>query len=193
MPLFESQGWKTSISEYCPEDFIDIDDFRKLKLNFAAGDIRTWPYALTALTLPMDLSRKIIEVPPDNKFNGRVILTKTSRYNNPFLNYNELRPLQCDIVFIGLEEEHKAFCNDYFEVDFYKVKDAYETAQIIAGADCMISNQNGLYSIAEMMKTPRILCSPEFISIERNGKNYIVPGPCNNIPQRRSLHYSDDK
>jgi hypothetical protein len=46
------------------------------------------------------------------------------------------------------------------------------------GAKGVVGGQSGLFSIAECLKVPRILVSPEFIKI--NGR--IFPGPVNNHP-----------
>ena len=183
--MFESQGWHTSISDKVPTGYIDLDMFRDLHINFSTFDIRLWYCHMTNGYVPMNLARQIISVDKDTTFEGRILLAKTSRYNNIFLDYNALKPIADKIVMIGLEEEHKAFCEDYFKVDYYKVEDAYDAAKKIAGCRCMISNQCGLYSIAEMMKTPRMLCTAEYIEIEhpKTGQLVHVPGPCNVIPQ----------
>lgn len=184
-PLFESQGWKTTISDTVPIGYIDLDRFRDLKLDFNAGDIRLWYYNLINVALPMNLSRATIGVKPDESYKDKIVLVKTSRYCNVYLDWSVLKQYQNDIIMLGLEEEHTAFCEAYFPVDFIKVKDALEAAEIIAGAKFMVANQCGLYSIAEMMKTPRIVCPPEFMSIKhpKNDQFIVVPGPCNVIAQ----------
>lgn len=179
------QGWKTSISDSVPDDCLDLDEFRKCRLNFSAFDIRLWYYNLVKGFYPMNLQRKTIFVDADKRFRDKIILAHTSRYQNVYLDYNALKPLQKQIMMIGLEEEHKAFCEKYFDVDFYKVKDALDAAKIIKGAKMMIANQCGLYSLAEQMKTPRILCTSEFIDIKhpQTGQTIWIQGPCNVIPQ----------
>lgn len=184
-PLFEAQGWKTSISDAVPDGFIDLDKFRQMRMNFGATDIRLWSYSLTSYLLPMDLQRQTIFVHPSSALNGKFILVKTSRYCNVFIDYMELKKYAKDIVMIGLEEEHKAFCADYFDVDFYRVKDALEAAQLIAGSNGIIANQCGLYAIAEMMKAPRVLLTAEAIEVkDPNTDNMLLtPGPANVIAQ----------
>ena len=57
--------------------------------------------------------------------------------------------------------------------------DALNTALIFNSAKGVISNQSGNFTIAEQMKCPRILLTPEFHLL--NGKIYM--GPVNNMPQ----------
>jgi hypothetical protein len=185
VPLFESQGWKTRISDNVPIGYVDLDRFRDLKLNFAAGDIRLWCYNLINVILPMDLSRATIKVNPDESYKDKIILVKTNRYCNKFLDWKKLKPYKKDIIMMGLEEEHTAFCESFFPVDYIKVKDALEAAEIIAGAKFIVANQCGIYSLAEMMKTPRIVCPPEYMMIKhpKTKQDILVPGPCNVIAQ----------
>ena len=128
--------------------------------------------------------RPTIKVEPNRQFRDKIVLAKTSRYCNVFLDWTILKPFAKDIIMVGLEEEWKDFCSQYCKVDFYKCKDALDAAQMIAGAKFMIANQCGLYSLAEQMKTPRILTTAEFISINHKDAGWItVPGPCNVIAQ----------
>ena len=174
-PLLESQGWKTSISDKVPEDYVDLDDFRTRKLNFSSGDCRLWYYTLVNLVLPMNMRRQIIKVDPDTSYRDKIILVRTSRYNNHFLDWNVLKPYQKDIIMLGLETEHNDFCREFFPVDYLKVNNALDIAETMAGSKFIVGNQGGLFSIAEMMKTPRILTTAEFNVVEHNEKNYIIP------------------
>lgn len=183
LPLLASQMITVSISDECPEGFLDLDQFRDLKLNFSSGDIREWVYNLVDFQLPMNLSRPTLKVTPDRSFSNKIILAKTSRYNNVMIDYDLLRPLEKDIVMIGLMEEWQDFCQRYFYVEFCSTNNALQAAQMIAGSRMFISNQCGLFSIAESLKTPRILLTAEYIDIERSGVRYAYPGPVNVICQ----------
>ena len=182
-PLFESQGWKTEVNDHCPSDYLDLDTFRELPVNFAAGEIRLWVYNLVGLPLPMNLQRPTIKVQPDTSFNGKIILAHTDRYLNPLIDFSILKPYADRIVIIGLEPEHKDFCQEFFNVDFYRCKDALDAARVIAGGSLMIANPCGLYSIAEQMKMNRMLISCERMCLLYKGKKMMVAGPNNVIPQ----------
>ena len=181
-PLLELQGWKTSVSDDVPSGYIDLDKFRELRLNFSGSDIRAWVYNLVKLQLPMDLRRKtILKHGIDSSFSDKVIFAKTDRYVNPFLDFNILKPLKDKIVFIGLPQEHKDFCDRFFKVDYQKCEDAARMLEVIAGGKTFIANQCGPYSLAEQAKVRRCLLTAEFMVWEKIDR--IVPGPCNVIPQ----------
>lgn len=180
LSLFE----KITIGDEAPkcevdERMIDLSAAYNLSINYMAGNIEEWPYNLIRVHLPQDFSRQIIKVKKNEVLKDKVILLKSSRYNNEALDLSILKRHSDKLVFIGLENEHKEFEERYFKIDYHKINDALEFAETANGAKGVISNQNGLYSIVELMKTPRILLSPEFIKM--NGRTSY--GPVNNQPQ----------
>ena len=115
----------------------------------------------------MDLQRKIIDVPPSDVAKDKIVIVKTSRYNNFFFDWKKLKEWKDHFIFISLDAEHEAFCKDIFEVERYKAEDALDVAKAMSGAKLVIGNQGGLYAIAEMMKH----------------NDRIFPGPVNVLPQ----------
>lgn len=94
------------------------------------------------------------------KFINKIILNRTNKYHNEedSLNYNLLKKYKDIITFIGLERDHNVFEKKYnIKVDFYKVKDALEMAQIIKGSKIFVGNQSLCFALAESMKHPRVL------------------------------------
>ena len=69
--------------------------------------------------------------------------------------------------------------NQHFDLEYCPTKDLLEAGKYIAGAKCVIGNQSGLFSLAECMKVPRILCSAEYFRYN----NQYIPGPVNVHPQ----------
>lgn len=159
---------------------IDLSIFRKCAINFSSGDIRQWIYNVIGIHLPQDFSKQHIFITPDFRFKDKVILVKTKRYNNALLDLNQLKNYANRFVFIGLENEHNEFEQNHFKVDYYKVKDALEFAQLLAGAQGIISNQTSLFAIAEMMKVPRLLLTAEWMKTD---DDKFYPGPVNVHPQ----------
>lgn len=127
----------------------------------------------------MDLQRKIIDVPPSDVAKDKIVIVKTSRYNNFFFDWKKLKEWKDHFIFISLDAEHEAFCKDIFEVERYKAEDALDVAKAMSGAKLVIGNQGGLYAIAEMMKAPRCLATAEMM--KHNDR--IFPGPVNVLPQ----------
>lgn len=161
---------------------IELGMFRYMKINVNAGDIRAWYYNFTTLLLPMELSRPVFpegEIEPNFELAGRLVFVASPRYRNVFVDYKALAPFADRMVFMGLEEEHRAFCREFFPLPFRRVGSALEAAQLMRGAAGVVSNLNGLYAIAECLKVPRVLITPEMMP-GRGGRGL---GPVNVIPQ----------
>lgn len=172
---------KVTYGDELPADaeakILDLSIFRKLPLNFQAGDGQEWYYNLIGEHLPQDFSKQRISVEPDYMFRDKILIVNSVRYNNMFLDLKALEDFKDKLVFVGLESEHKEFEKKAFNVSFFKVQDALHFARILRGSKGIVSNQNGLFSIAEQMKVPRILMSPEYMKVKDN----LFPGPHNVI------------
>ena len=179
-PLLDIIGFKeVTISSEKPEKCIALEFFRDIKLNTMAGDIRSWYYTISMSHLPQDFSKKIINFEGvDERLKNKIIICRSSRYLNPMINWKILEEFKDNFIFMGLQSEYEAFCNDVFPIQYVKIKNAMEAAIVFNSCLGTISNQNGLYCIAELMKIPRLLITAEYIRI--NDKN--VFGPVNNIP-----------
>lgn len=82
-----------------------------------------------------------------------VVIHRSARYNNPNFPWSKIKnTFPGKLLFVGLKEEHKAWCNSYGVIDFYQVRDALEMARLIAGSKLFIGNQSFPYAIAEGMK-----------------------------------------
>lgn len=83
----------------------------------------------------------------------RVIIHRSFRARNDLFQWPDALDAYGDsILFIGLPDEHADFVQRFGDVDFYRVKDALEMAEIIAGADLVIGNTTCAYTIAEGLK-----------------------------------------
>lgn len=180
-PVFVEQGWTVTIGDTIPEHAFDIDSFRRLRLNFTCGDIRLWCYNLAAICLPMDLRRQTLtKMTPDVSYADKIVLCRTDRYRNAFIDWKILEPLKDKIVFLGLEKEHKDFCDACFKVDYLKCEDALHMLNVMSGAKTVIANPCGPYALAEQAKISRCLLTPEFLLVD---ERHMTIGPVNVIPQ----------
>lgn len=159
--------------------YVNLDLFRTLPINFMSGDIRRWYYNLARMHLPADFTKPIINVEKNELFADKIILVYTERYKNITIDYNTLKPYKDHLIFFGLPYEYELFKREHFSLEYCPTKTALEAAKLIAGAKGFISNQGGLYSLAECMKVNRILISPEYLMYN----NKLAPGPVNNHPQ----------
>lgn len=152
IPLLESQGFSVEITENWHQEVdVDLDDFRKLNIDFAKGHIpRFFFYCYKS---NYDLSQPYLSIKPT--VNNYVLANRSARYRNPDINYAFLKNF--NVKFVGLEEEFEDFLKDVPDAEYIKVDNFLELANIIAGCKLFIGNQSFCYSLAEAIKVPRIL------------------------------------
>ncbi len=161
------------------ENLINLDDYRKLNINGDAGDIRGYYYNLTPIHLKREFWKPILSVQKNNKYQNKIILISTERYQNILINYKHLEQFKDLFVFMGTKHEHELFCQKYFNVEYDQFIDFKDAAEKMCGAIGVIGNLSGLYSLAECLKCNRILVSSEVI---KKLDNKIMFGPHNVIP-----------
>ena len=191
-PLLESQPYinKVTIREEPEDGSIDLNYFRSSVINEFGCEIRDWYYNYAVSTLPREFWKKIITVEPDPTFKDKILFTLTERYVNQKIDYTKLQEFKDHLVFIGTEREYQTFQKEYFELDKVDLKpeDSLLTvARYLAGAKGYIANQSGFYSLAELMKVPRILLAADWVrnqvwSTEQGWKTEVGMGHKNNLP-----------
>ena len=155
-PLLEIQSYITDIKLWSGEavDY-NLDEFRKhIKFNNLAYS------HLCAFKLPNSYAdlRWLYEIKIKEGYEDKFILSRSPKVqgNHEFWEFN-VRQIRENCVFIGLEKEHEIF--EYalgYSVQFYKVSDALEMAEIIYSGKQFIGNQSLAQSIAEGLKKPLI-------------------------------------
>lgn len=182
--LLEKQNYinELTYSDDIPnqEIFCNLNNIRSLPVIILAKDIRSWYYHLLSNHLPKNFYKPIIQVEPNDKFKDKIILTYTFRYKNTNINYDQIKEFANNLIFMGTENEYEQFKNIYFDLQFKKCENMLEIAQYMAGAGGVIGNPGGLYALAECLKVPRILLSPQYF--HPNGLPEIKPGPINVYP-----------
>jgi hypothetical protein len=105
------------------------------------------------ISFPTDFSKPWLTVQPSPGFTGRIVINKTHRYPNNLFPWKELvNTFSREMIFVGLESEHRDFCQKYGKVDYHKTMDMLDVAQVIAGSDLFIGNQSSPNAIAEGLK-----------------------------------------
>jgi glycosyltransferase involved in cell wall biosynthesis len=105
-----------------------------------------------------DFTSPWLTAQPDPRATGKVIINRTSRYNNRFFRWGDiLKHYNTSLLFIGTREEHTAFCNTFGPVTYQPTADLLEAARLIAGSALFIGNQSACFAIAEGLKHPRLL------------------------------------
>jgi len=128
-----------------------------------------------------DVASPWLTVEPDTSYAGRVIVNRSSRYNNDRFPWAEIvRHYGERITFIGLQDEWSKFCESFGQVNFELPKDFLEVARMIAGSDLFIGNQSSCMAVAEGLKHPRIqetcLWQPDCIYPGNTGAQYVADG-----------------
>jgi len=84
-----------------------------------------------------------------------LVVCKTVRYSGT-LDWAELKPYSKRSIFVGLEHEWRSFCENYFQIDFYKAENLVDLTHVIAGAKLFVGNQSLGLALADAMLIPRV-------------------------------------
>lgn len=110
----------------------------------------------------------------------KIIINRTARYQNPYINFFFLQSWQDKLVFSGTRTEYDSFCKEWNlpYVPYLVVNDFLELAQALHTCKVFIGNQSMCWHIADAMKVPRILevCSsyPNTFPTGANGHSFIT-------------------
>jgi len=169
LPLLKKQRFIENVEIYNNQKIdIDLNFFREMPINFNIDSVR-WYFHLTG-NFP-DLSNNYLEVPEHNKYKKYIVIMRSLRRQNKFIDYSFLNSYK-NIVFIGLKNEFEDLKNKVKNLEYYDSKDFLELASIIKNAKIFIGNLSFGYALAEAIKVPRLLESgPNFPLVYPNGPN----------------------
>ena len=159
LPLLKKQDYLNQVKIYKDEDIdINFDLFRKVPINLNFHSIRWFSHLVG---VPIKMSEKFLNVSENNDVKNKIVILRTKRYRNPFINYQFLNQKK-NLMFIGLKDEFNDLKKDVPNLEFYDCKDFLEMAEIINSSKFFIGNQCLAYAIAEGLKVNRLLeASPE--------------------------------
>jgi hypothetical protein len=118
------------------------------------GNIARW-YFLVFCSF-FDLSQPWLDIKPAPGLEGTIVIARSQRYRAPGIHYDFLNDYN-DVRFVGIEAEYEEMRKQIRNVRYCPVNDFLEMAQIIAGSGLFIGNQSFPFSIAESIKTNRLL------------------------------------
>lgn len=106
-----------------------------------------------------------------------IVVSRTARHPGEF-DWARLRNYAARSVFIGLEDEWRAFCQNYFMIPFYRVENLLDFARVVAGAKLFVGNQSFGLALADAMSIPRVAelwaPSPNRLA-QRNAHDKLTP------------------
>ena len=150
LPLLKNQEYIHKVDIYNSEEIdIDLDLFRKIPMNFNLDEVR-WYFQLTGIQT--DLSKPYIAVEPSKKVQNKVVIMRSTRRKNIFINYKFLKKYK-DLLFLGLQEEYEDLRKEVPHLEFYDCKDFLETAEIIKAGKFFLGNSSFGFTIAEGLKS----------------------------------------
>jgi ADP-heptose:LPS heptosyltransferase len=106
----------------------------------------------------------------------KIIINRTQRYNNPYINYFFLKNYENDLVFIGTKKEGELFNKQYeLNIEIVEESDFLRVSKLIESCRFFIGNQSICWHIADALKVPRLLevCS-QFPNTFPTGKDGYV-------------------
>lgn len=162
-PLIQSQEYIERFEVFNGQMYdLNLDATRDSNwIPIPNGQIHHWSWSLCP-ELSCDLSKQWISVSENNlykeQYSDKIIINRTHRYNNPYINYFFLKQYKDNVAFVGVNSEYEKFCKD-FELDIPLVKsdNFYQLAQIINSAKGFLGCQSFLWHVADAMKVHRIL------------------------------------
>ena len=167
-PLLSSQKYINKVDKFNNQSIdIDFDIYREMPINLLFDNTK---YSFHITGLQPDLSLPYIEVHSHDQIKKKIVIQRTFRYRNYFINYEFLNNYK-NLIFVGTKEEFDDMKLDVKKLEFYNCKDFLEMASIIKSSKFIIANSSLVFPIAEGLKVPRLLegC-PYFPVIKPHGK-----------------------
>lgn len=154
-PLLNSQSYIYKCEAYQNQKIhVDLDFFRAKTIPLTNSNLARWYSYVTGFT--PELWKPWLQVKPDLAYANKIVLARSERYRNSTINYSFLKDYK-HTVFIGVKSEYEDMKKAIPSLEWLQVKDFLQLAQVIAGCKVFVGNQSFPYSIAEGLKTPRIL------------------------------------
>lgn len=139
--------WKALTPTHNLDKFRDTSEHHVARMHLKAFDLQfdfKQPYLFNIK--PLKIARIAVQDTGEQRFPGHTV------------NWELLRPLLDQSVFIGNDHDYEGFVrNRKMEIARHKCDDIYEFAQVIAGCDLFIGNMSIGQTIAEGLKKPYIV------------------------------------
>ena len=168
LPLLKQQNFIKHAKKHENETIdVDLDTFRDFPINLSFNSCK-WYFHL--IGEQSDLSKPYLECPEHKNLKDNIVILRSFRARNHFINYKFLQNCNYDLIFIGLENEYEDLKKDVPKLKFYEPSDFFEMGQIIKSSKFFLGNQSIAFAIAEGLKIPRLLeCRPDFPVVQPLG------------------------
>ena len=167
-PLIKNQNYINKIERFSGQNIdVDFDLIRELPINVLFDNTK---YAFVITGSQPDLTSKYLEADDHKNIRDQVVIQRTFRYRNQFINYEFLNNYK-NLLFVGVKEEFDDLKKTVKNLEFYDCKDFLEMASLIKSARFTLGNSSLAFPIAEGLKVPRLLeACPYFPAAQAHGK-----------------------
>ena len=168
-PLLDNQNYLNKVEVYKDQPIdIKLDMYRDMPINQLFDNIT---YASISTGIQPDYSQAFLNADDHSTINNKIIIQRTFRYRNDFINYSFLNDHK-DLFFIGTEEEFLDLKKELKNLNFYDCKNFLDMASVIKSSKLVIANSSIAFPIAEGLKKPRLLeACPYFPAAQPHGFN----------------------
>jgi len=168
-PLLNKQNYIKKVEQFNDQNIdIDFDIIREMPVNLLFDNTK---YSFVVTGLQPNLSLPYLEVDSHDKIKNKIIIQRTFRYRNRFINYKFLNNYE-NLLFVGTKKEFDDMKIVVNNLEFYDCKDFLEMAGIIQSSKFVIANSSIAFPIAEGLKVPRLLeACPHFPAAQPHGIN----------------------
>jgi len=176
LPLLRRQPYIETVGRWYQGDAepdVDLDRFRgTLFRGFEGNYVQAYHIAFELPFLMSDYDTAWLEA--DAKSVAPIVISRTSRYQDPEGD-TKWRDMVKDIdlvgsaVFLGTVAEHQTFEQTVGKsIPYYKTADFLELANVVAGAELVMANQNFVYSLAMGLGRPSVLETIKIKPLQNN-------------------------
>jgi hypothetical protein len=159
-PLIEYQEYIESFEIYEGQEVhFNVDLTRDSRMiPMPAGLIHHYAFSLFP-EMSCDLSKPWIKCPDiDYGLEKKILINRTQRYQNAYIDYYFIKNLQEDFVFSGTKNEYEIFTKKYnLDMPILETENFLDLASMIKNTKAGLYNQSFLWHLADAMKLPRIL------------------------------------
>ena len=169
LPLLRNQDFLDTVNIYKDEKIdINLNLFRDMPINLCFFQPRYYSHICG---VNINVENTYLSIKPHDSIKNKIIVSRSPRYRNAFLNYKFLKDTK-NLLCIGLKEEYQDLKKEINNLEFYDCKDFLEMAMIVKNSKIFIGNLSFGFALAEAMEVPRLLESgPDFPLVYPNGSS----------------------
>lgn len=175
-PLLERQSYIESVGTWSQGDVepeVDLDRFRgTLFRGFEGNYVQAYHMAFEIPMTIQDFDTPWLEADPVTV--KPMIVSRTFRYRDPAADATWKKMAEDGLldrlgIFVGTAAEHEDFVKTTgVEIPYHPVADFLELANIVAGADLILANQNFVYSLAMGLGKQTVLETIKIKPLQQN-------------------------